>query len=383
MAHISWVVKLTKLCNLRCSYCYEWNELGDSRKMPLEIYKRTLTAAQTLERRFHCHEVSLKSDVTFHGGEPFLVGRDYFAQIRALSLSQAPQIQYGIQTNLYSLQDWQIEEMKAFPLDVGVSFDAYGGVRTSAAGRQTEERVFANLLRLPRGQFSVGVISVLAAHNVGCVHDLLMIMETIGMPIRLLPVFAGPEERPKGFETSDARLIDALAEAAHLRLQGRISVCVYPVDAYIRIAVAFLFGIETPRMQRGANTGGVFVVERDGRIMVDHSPHEPPLGHILEDDVAAVEFADRLLRDARELDDRRRARVCAGCPFSRACDGYPAIVNGPAAEGPGCRFARPVIERIVAFLDTPTQRQRLEASLDEVLAGTEVSDAPPSFMLAV
>jgi hypothetical protein len=117
--------------------------------------------------------------------------------------------------------------------------------------------------------------------------------------------------------------------------------------------------------------------------MVDHSPHEPPLGHILEDDVSTIEFADRLLRDARQLDDRRTARTCAGCPFIRACDGYPAIVNGPAAEGPGCRFAFPVIERVVAFLDTPTQRQRLETSLDEVLAGTGVFEASPSFMLAV
>jgi hypothetical protein len=144
-----------------------------------------------------------------------------------------------------------------------------------------------------------------------------------------------------------------------------------------------LFGIETPRIERGVNTGGVFVVERDGRIMGDHSPHGPPLGHILEEDVSTIGFADRLLRDARQLDDRRMASICAGCPFIRACDGYPAIVNGPATEGPSCRFARPVIERLVEFLDTPNQRQRLEASLDEVLAGTEVIEAPPSFMLAV
>ena len=24
---VNWVVKVSKLCNLRCRYCYEWNEL--------------------------------------------------------------------------------------------------------------------------------------------------------------------------------------------------------------------------------------------------------------------------------------------------------------------------------------------------------------------
>jgi uncharacterized protein len=383
MASVSWVLKLTKLCNLRCSYCYEWNELADARKMTLETFERATIAVRTFERHVRGLGVPLKSNIILHGGEPFLAGRDYFAEIRRIAKANLRDTAFGIQTNGYALQDWHLQEIKAFPLGVGVSFDAYAGVRRTAAGRETDERVFDNLMTLIEAGVEAGVISVLGAHTVENVHDLLMIMHTIGAPIRLLPIFGGPPERPDGFHTSDARLIDALTEAALLRLEGRIAVSVSPVDAYIRIAIATLLGIETPRFERGVNTGGVFNVERDGRILLDHAPHEPPLGHLMQDDVASPAFAARLLEAARAFENERTARICRGCPFAASCDGYAAIVNGPAPSGIGCRFARPVMERILAVLDTPEQRARLERILAEVAFGEAEATPAPSYLLAV
>jgi uncharacterized protein len=383
MPSVSWVFKITKLCNLRCAYCYEWNELGDPRRMTLETFERGTIAMQTLERHMRQKGAPLASNMILHGGEPFLAGRDYFASIRQIAKANLPKAAFGIQTNGYALQDWHLQEIAAFPLGVGVSFDAYAGVRRTAAGRCTEERVFDNLIRMMEAGVEAGVISVLGAHNVAHVHDLLVVMNAIGAPVRLLPLFDGPSERPEGFETSDASLIDALTEAAMLRLEGRIAVSVNPVDAYIRIAVATLLGIETPRFVRGVNTGGVFNVERDGSILLDYAPHEPPLGHLMEDDVASPAFAERLLATARTFEDARTATICAGCPFARSCDGYAAIVNGPAPGGAGCRFARPVLERILAVLDTPQERSRIERGLAEVAFGDDPGASPPSYLLAI
>src|SRR5207253_1246821 len=119
-----------------------------------------------------------------------------------------------------------------------------------------------------------------------------------------------------------------------------------PVDGYIRIAVAAMLGLRAPRLERGVNTGGVFVVERDGRILLDYDPGQPSLGHVLEDDVSSPRFAETLIEKARAFENRRMAEICAGCPVEAFCDGYPAIVNGPAADGPGCRFARKVVENL-------------------------------------
>ena len=39
---VHWIVKASKLCNLRCLYCYEWNELGNRARLSLEGWERLL-----------------------------------------------------------------------------------------------------------------------------------------------------------------------------------------------------------------------------------------------------------------------------------------------------------------------------------------------------
>lgn len=383
MMSASWFVKLTKFCDLRCSYCYEWNELGDPRKMPLEVYERALTAIATYERHLRKRSARVESNIVFDGGEPFIVGPEYFARLRALSLTRLPRAAYGVQTNLYSLEPWQIAEMKAFPLRVGVSFDVHSGIRRTASGADSEERVFENLLSLAGNGLDVDVSSVIGAHNVDGIGDLLAAMNTVGLSVRLLPVSEGPAERPSGFEAAEERIVDALEEAAILRLDGSVTVEVAPVDAYIRIAVATVLGLETPRFERGVNTGGAFVIERDGRILLESALDEPPVGHVMEDDVGQDAFAARLLERARDLDRRRLARICGGCRYRSTCEGCAAITNGPAQDGQGCRYARAVIDRLVANMDTPDGRAGIQRGLKAVLAGEDPMRPLSSFAVSV
>ena len=42
---INWVVKASKLCNLRCRYCYEWNELAKPDRISLAQWEKLLLAA--------------------------------------------------------------------------------------------------------------------------------------------------------------------------------------------------------------------------------------------------------------------------------------------------------------------------------------------------
>jgi uncharacterized protein len=51
----TWVVKLSKLCNMRCSYCYEWNELGNPARMSPELWRQVLQAAVD----YHARQISL------------------------------------------------------------------------------------------------------------------------------------------------------------------------------------------------------------------------------------------------------------------------------------------------------------------------------------
>jgi MoaA/NifB/PqqE/SkfB family radical SAM enzyme len=53
--HIEWEIKVTKLCNLRCAYCYEYEELGDPRRLSLAEWRAIIESArwyhETIARR--------------------------------------------------------------------------------------------------------------------------------------------------------------------------------------------------------------------------------------------------------------------------------------------------------------------------------------------
>lgn len=41
---MSWTVKVSKLCNLRCRYCYEWEGLANPARISLAEWAKILTA---------------------------------------------------------------------------------------------------------------------------------------------------------------------------------------------------------------------------------------------------------------------------------------------------------------------------------------------------
>ena len=82
----TWVVKLSKLCNMRCSYCYEWNELGNPARMSPELWRRTVRAAVEYNRRRIATMRGLEKTpvlIVLHGGEPLALPVVYLRQILA------------------------------------------------------------------------------------------------------------------------------------------------------------------------------------------------------------------------------------------------------------------------------------------------------------
>ena len=46
--HIAWVIKLSKLCNMRCSYCYEWPDLADPTRISPDLLDKIFHAVRAL-----------------------------------------------------------------------------------------------------------------------------------------------------------------------------------------------------------------------------------------------------------------------------------------------------------------------------------------------
>jgi len=68
------VVKISKYCNLRCTYCYEYAELGNRATISIANFEKlfnNLSAYTPVD----CNGTSLDSEelkLVWHGGEPFM-----------------------------------------------------------------------------------------------------------------------------------------------------------------------------------------------------------------------------------------------------------------------------------------------------------------------
>jgi len=145
---LTWVIKASKQCNLRCAYCYEYNELADARRMPLELWEKMLRAIRTHnEMETARHNLPNISSIVWHGGEPLLLPLEYMKQVMDLEYSILGDSPYsrahfpnGMQTNCYHVRDEQIAFLKAHNFNISVSVDVMPGVRLSVNGKPRTSR---------------------------------------------------------------------------------------------------------------------------------------------------------------------------------------------------------------------------------------------------
>ena len=136
---MNWVVKVSKLCNLRCRYCYEWNELHRTERMGLSEWRRLLGAIRLYhERRTAEVGEPFTTTIIWHGGEPLMLPLSYLRSVLDLqheilgALLEDGAVVNGMQTNLYRITDEQIELLKAEKIELGVSCDVVGGPLSNA-----------------------------------------------------------------------------------------------------------------------------------------------------------------------------------------------------------------------------------------------------------
>ncbi|WP_438019129.1 radical SAM protein [Sorangium sp. So ce315] len=130
------IVKITRLCNLRCTYCHDWRaETNQIMTFPVQarLFQELIGSGQhgTIE-------------VVWHGGEPTLLGQRAF--LRTLALErwfQRPgqQIFNRIQTNATTIDDAWVRFFLRYGMHVGVSIDGppelHDRTRLHVSGRAT------------------------------------------------------------------------------------------------------------------------------------------------------------------------------------------------------------------------------------------------------
>lgn len=361
MLRTTWTIKASKLCNLRCRYCYEWNELGDPARLSLPEWGKIFGAIKSAtELQSGRLGVPVKAQIVWHGGEPLLLPDDYLREVLALQeaiLGRAAldggTYANAIQTNLYKLTDGKLALLQEGRFHVGVSMDLAGGVRLSAGGARTEQRVAENMDRLARAGIPFGAITVLAGHTVKHLRAVYDFMEALNISFRVLPLFAAPQNTPDAsFAVSNEAMAAALCDLFLYWLERDFSVTVAPLNHYLQTALLQVHGLESTAWRRREHGDGVLIVNTDGTLyqVIDAYEPEKALGNLFHQPIEAILASDAY---AASLDrnDALEAEHCGGCAFRRTCSHGP-VFESRMANPPGgrCAVAFHVQEFIAAHL---------------------------------
>lgn len=157
--HTVIILKATRICNLRCTYCYSWRE-GPGQTMTFEVLVRLF--------RDLCRSKRLNSvDVVWHGGEVTLLPMAYVR--KAVWLQQhfaAPGVTFAncIQTNATRLTPEWVTFFRDHEFSVGVSIDGppevHDSRRLTKSGKPTWHDVKAGMDLLKESGIPYGALAV-------------------------------------------------------------------------------------------------------------------------------------------------------------------------------------------------------------------------------
>ncbi len=236
------VLKISKLCNLRCSYCYEFPELNKKARMPLDKLRRffgSVNADLGADGPFEL-------DFIWHGGEPLLIETDYYAAIGAIQ-REVLDISFAntVQTNLTVMSERYFEFLrsKEFFHAIGVSFDVYGDQRVDIRGKLRTDTILKNLQRLIEDQIEFGAVCVLAKNTLSHMKDIYRFYDSLRIEYRLLPFYRSAlEEQLDQHSLSFEEIVTALKAVFDEWLMSEHATRVEPLNSYIDYAIAYLRG---------------------------------------------------------------------------------------------------------------------------------------------
>jgi uncharacterized protein len=163
----SLVVKVAERCNLNCSYCYMYNHEDQSwRRRPLFMDEATFDRLLTRIRDYCEAKPRRRMGITFHGGEPMLMGAErlgrYAARAREVLGERLSHL--ALQTNATLVDSAWLTVLQREDIHVGVSLDGPAAIHDAArvdhAGRGSHAAVIRGLGRLRDAGFNVGVLCV-------------------------------------------------------------------------------------------------------------------------------------------------------------------------------------------------------------------------------
>ena len=312
-------------CNMRCGYCYYLSKEGlvprHPGRMPQEILERYI--AQRLEA-----SPGPITHFEWHGGEPTLLGLEYFRQIVRIQNKLRPPgrtITNGLQTNGILLNEAWADFLSQEAFSVGLSLDGPAGLhdayRRTTEGGPTHHRVTRAFGILKRKSVFTNVLCVVHKANAGLPDEVYGFFREIGVThLQFLPLVTpavGGQPNPAAASAQDVgeflcRVFDRwISEDV-----GKIVIQTF--DEALRP----LYGADHALCIHRETCGDVGVLERDGSFYAcDHFVDpEHRIGSIRDRSLSSLAADPRMAAFGLRKRETLPA-VCRECDVLAFCNG--------------------------------------------------------------
>jgi uncharacterized protein len=328
---LHYVIKISKFCNLRCTYCYEYAELGIKHRMSLAQCEAMFTHAAEFADTNKLEYLNF----IWHGGEPLLVPIEFYEAIGELQRSifgdRIPFLNV-VQTNLTVLTDRHLDLFRSrrFFTDFGVSFDVYGDQRVDLKGRQSNQTVLENIVRLMEAEISFGAIAVLARNTLPHARAIYRFFDTLGIECRFLPFYVNASDDQIDAHALALHEITAAVDGIFDEwLVSERATTVFPIQDHIEAAVAVMEEIKRPSFDKYADEI-VFLVNTDGSTygVADGYAADYRYGNAFLQPMEQILSSPGRVRAAEEA-DARFERYCGECPYVGFCPSHYVVDATP------------------------------------------------------
>jgi uncharacterized protein len=159
-----YIVKVTDDCNLNCSYCYNRaNELSFAeRRMNSGTLEQTVSSLLEHNNAF--------ANFVWHGGEPLLMGLDFFSDIVRIQASKKDiVISNFVQTNGTLLNDEWIDFFYRNDFKIGISLDGFHDLHALNRGTDGHDFdvIMENIQKLSKMKIPFSVLAVVTQNSLG------------------------------------------------------------------------------------------------------------------------------------------------------------------------------------------------------------------------
>ena len=325
--YLQFVIKISKFCNLRCKYCYEYPYLADPAKMSLAQIEGMLI---NILNYYQQHPELRIVDFIWHGGEPLLIKPEYYQSIKALQKKifgpHPIEVLNKVQTNLTVLNDTYLQALKDALFDsIGVSIDLFGDDRVNTSGKLLQDNVLENMQILINEGVFFGSITVLTRKTYPHVEKIYTFFDDIQTACRFLPIyrtaFAGQHD-DNGL--SPEEIVNAFQRLFETWLGSNNAVSVDPIDRYISIALRVIQNDPAQALRYDKETSNsLFIVNTNGDVYSTDEVYEADscFGNLFEQPLGEMATSPAFGATVAHSREKMQA-TCYSCEFFGACIGY-------------------------------------------------------------